>query len=161
MRSLVVYYSLAGNTRSVAERAARELNADTAEVRAPRYESGAFRILRAAFDSWRGRVPAIEVTGPRPDGYDLVFLMSPVWAGHAATPMRAYLAENRGTLKRAAFLLTCGGSCPPRAFEEMAALAGLQPERTFTVLDREIKGSAGLPPALASFLASIKLSKVA
>jgi hypothetical protein len=43
----------------------------------------------------------------------------------------------------------------------MAALAGLQPERTFTVLDREIKDSAGLPAALASFLASIKLSEAA
>jgi hypothetical protein len=87
--------------------------------------------------------------------------MSPVWAGHAATPMRLYLAQNRGKLKRAAFLLTCGRSCPPCALEEMAALAGLQPERTFTVLDREIKDGVGLPPALASFLTSIKLSEAA
>ena len=161
MRGLVVYYSLGGNSRRVAERAARELDADTAEVRAPRYEAGAFRILRAAFDSWRGRLPAIEVIGPRPDGYDFVFLMSPVWAGHAATPMRAYLAQNPGKLKRTAFLLTCGGSCPPRAFEEMAALTGFQPERSFTVLDREIQGSAGLPPAVASFLTLIKRREAA
>ena len=52
-----------------------------------------------------------------------MLLMSPVWAGHAATPMRAYLAQNRGKFKRAAFLLTCAGSCPPRAFEEMTALS--------------------------------------
>ena len=161
MRSLVVYYSFTGNTRTVAERAARDLDADTAEVRAPRYESGGFRFLRAAFDSWRGRLPAIEVSGGRPEEYDFVLLMAPVWAGHAATPMRAYLAQNRGKFKRAAFLLTCAGSCPPRAFEEMAALAGLEPEATFTLRDREIKASAGLPPALASFLASIKLSKAA
>ena len=161
MRSLVVYYSFTGNTRMVAERAARDLDADTAEVRAPRYESGGFRFLRAAFDSWRGRLPAIEVSGGRPDEYDFVLIMAPVWAGHAATPMRAYLAQNRGKLKRAAFLLTCAGSCPPRAFEEMAALAGFEPEATFTLLDREIKGSAELPPALASFLASIKLSTAA
>ena len=162
MRSLVVYYSFTGNTRTVAERAARELDADIAEVRAPRYEFGGFRFLRAAFDSWRARLPAIEVGGGRrPDGYDFVLLMSPVWAGHAATPMRAYLAQNRGKLKRAAFLLTCAGSCPPRAFEEMTALAAFEPEATFTLLDREIKGSAELSPALASFLASIKLSKAA
>lgn len=161
MRNLVVYYSFTGNTRTIAERAARELNADIAEVRAPRYESGGFRFLRAAFDSWRGRLPAIEVGGGRPDEYDFVLLMSPVWAGHAATPMRAYLARNRDKLKRVAFLLTYAGSCPPRAFEEMTALAGFEPEATFRLLDREIKGSAELPPALASFLASIKLSRVA
>jgi menaquinone-dependent protoporphyrinogen IX oxidase len=161
MRSLVVYYSFTGNTRTVAEHAARELDADTAEVRAPRYESGGFRFLRAAFDSWRGRLPAIEVSGRPPEEYDAVLLMAPVWAGHAATPMRAYLAQNRGKLKRAAFLLTCAGSCPPRAFQEMASLAGLEPEATCTLLDREIKDSAGLPSTLASFLASLKLGKTA
>jgi menaquinone-dependent protoporphyrinogen IX oxidase len=152
MRNLVVYYSLAGNTRKVAERAARELGADIAEIHAARYQSS------AAFDGWSGRLPAIEVSGGDPATYDLVLLMAPVWAGHAATPMRAYLARNRGRLKRAAFVLTCAGSCPPRAFEEMAALAGHEPQATFTLLDREIKAGTGLSPALASFLASVKLS---
>jgi hypothetical protein len=161
MRSLVVYYSFTGNTRVVAECAARELGADAAEVRASRYESGGFRFLRAALDSWRGRLPPIEVNGGCPEEYDFLLLLSPVWAGHAATPMRAYLAQNRGKLKRVAFLLTCAGSCPPRAYQEMASLAGLEPEATCTLLDREIKGSAGPPPALASFLASLKLGKAA
>jgi hypothetical protein len=161
MRSLVVYYSFSGNTRKIAEQAARELSADIVEVRAARYESGRFRFLRAAFDSWRGRLPPIEVSAGDPDTYDFVLLMSPVWAGHAATPIRSYLTQNHGELKRAAFVLTCAGSCPPRAFEELTALAGLAPQATFTLLDREIKGATGLPPALASFLASVKLSKVA
>jgi flavodoxin-like protein len=161
MRNLVVYYSLSGITRNVAELAARQLDADLAEVRAGHYESGSLRFLRAAFDSWRGRLPAIEVSGGHPDKYDLVLLMSPVWAGHAATPIRAYLAQNRGRLKRAAFLLTCGGSCPPRAFEEMSTLAGVQPDVTFTLFDREIKGRAGLPPELVSFITSIRPSKAA
>jgi hypothetical protein len=161
VRSLVVYYSLSGNTRNVAERAARQLEAEIAEVRSARYQSGGFRFLRAAFDSWRGRLPAIEVSGPSSEAYDLVLLMAPVWAGHAATPMRAYLAHNRGKLKRVACLLTCGGYCPQRAFEEMAQLAGLKPEATFTLREREIKAGAELPPALASFLTSIKSSKAA
>lgn len=160
MRCLVVYYSLSGNTRKVAELAARELGADVAEVRAPLYESCGFRFLRAAFDSWRGRLPAIEASGGRPEHYDFVLLMSPVWAGHAATPMRAYLAQNRDNFRRAAFLLTCGGWCPPRAFEEMTALSGIAPETTFTLREQEIKGSSELPPALASFLASILPSPV-
>jgi hypothetical protein len=161
MRNLVVYYSLAGNTRKVAERAARELGADIAEIHATRYQSGAFRILRAAFDGWWGRLPAIEASGGDPAAYDFVLLMAPVWAGHAATPMRACLAWNRGRLKRAAFVLTCAGSCPPQAFEEMAALAGLEPQATFTLLDREIKAGTGLSPALTSFLASVKLGTAA
>ena len=75
--------------------------------------------------------------------------------------MRAYLAQNRGKIKCAAFLLACSGSCPPRAFEEMTALAGLEPQATFTLIERDIKGGAGLPPALATFLTSVKISKAA
>jgi flavodoxin len=161
MRSLIVYFSLAGNTRTVAERAARDLDAGIAEVHAARYEAGAFRILRAAFDGWRGRLPPIEAGGAHPEGYDFVLVMAPVWAGHAATPIRAYLAQNRGRFKRVAFLLTCGGNCPPRAFEEMAAHAGLEPEATFTLRDQEIKAGTELPAALASFLASVRLDTAA
>lgn len=161
MRCLIVYYSLSGNTRKVAERAALDLGADVVEVRAKRYGPGAFRFLRAAVDSWRGRLPAIEASGGRPEHYDFVLLMAPVWAGHAATPIRAYLAQSRGKFKRAAFLLTCGGHCPARAFEELSALSGLEPETTFTLREQEIKGSSELPTALASFLASLKLRQVA
>lgn len=161
MRSLVVYYSLTGNTREVAARAVRHLDADIAEVRCPRYESGAFRLLRAALDGWRGRLPAIEVSGGRPKEYDFVLIMGPVWAGQVATPVRAYLVQSRGKLRRAAFLLTCGNRCSPRAFEGMAADAGVEPEATFIVRDREIKASAALPARLASFLASIGLTKAA
>jgi hypothetical protein len=161
MRTLVVYYSFTGNTRNVAERAARDLGADIAEVLSARYESGGLRFLLAAFDSWRGRLPAIGVSGPLPDEYDFVLLMSPVWVGHAATPMRAYLAQNHGKIKRAAFLLTCAGSCPARTFEEMTALAGLEPQATFTLSERDIKGGAGLPHALVAFLTSVKMSKAA
>ena len=130
MRCLVVYHSRSGNTRKVAERAARDLGADAVEIRAARYGLGIFGFLRAAFDSWRGRLPVIEVSGGAPEHYDFVLLMAPVWAGHAATPMRAYLAQNRGRLKRAAFLLTCGGWCPPRAFEEMSNISGIKPSNS-------------------------------
>jgi hypothetical protein len=157
MRCLVVFYSFSGTTRRVAEAAAHDLAADISEVHAPRYATGSFRYLRAAFDSWRGRLPAIEVRGAQPDDYDFVLLLAPVWVGHAATPMRAYAAQARGRLKRATFVLTCGGSCPPRAFDELMALAGVRPEATLMLFDRDIKTSAGCPPAMTSLLASLKL----
>jgi hypothetical protein len=161
MRTLVVYHSRSGNTRKVAERAAQDLGADVAEVRAPRYGPGVFSYFQAAFDSWSGRLPEIEVSGRSPDQYDFVLALGPVWAGRAATPLRAYLALNRNKIRRAAYVLTCGGWCPPGAFDEMASLSGVKPEATFAVREQEIKTSAALPPALASFLSSIKLRQAA
>jgi len=161
MRCLVVYYSLSGTTRRVAEEAARALAADIVEVRAERYAVGRFRVLRAAFDAWRASLPTIDAGGRPVDEYDFVMLLSPVWVGRAATPMRAYLAQNRGKLRRTAFLLTCRGQCPPRAFEEMTSLSGVKPEKTFVLREHEIKGKPELPGPLVSFLTSIRQREAA
>jgi flavodoxin len=159
MRILVVFYSLSGVTRTIAERAAKELGADIAEVRTARYAPGFFGFMRAGFDSWRGALPRVE--GPSPDRYDFVLALGPVWAGRAATPIRAYLAQNRGRLKRTAFVLTCGGWCPARVFEEMTQDAGVKPAATLTLTEREIKESEGLPAALSSYLSALKLKQAA
>ena len=161
MRCLVAYYSLTGTTRKLAERASKELGADIAEVRAPRYRPGLFVFLRGSSDSLRGRLPPIEVSGQPPESYAFVLLMAPVWAGHASPPIRAYLAENRGRFKRAGLVLTCGNRCPVRAFDEMTALSGVKPEIALTLREQEIKSSAYMPPALASFLTSLKLTQAA
>jgi flavodoxin len=154
MRRLVVYHSLSGNTRKVAENVARVLAADIAEVRASRYRRGFIGFLRAGRDSWTGRLPPIEVHSQSPDNYDLVWIMAPVWVGHASTPIRAYLAQNRGKFRRAVFLLTCGHSSPPRAFEEMGELSGVKPETVLSVRERDIRSRPGLPAQVASFLST-------
>lgn len=161
MTNLVAYYSLSGTTRKIAERAAADFGADLLEIRAPQYRPGFFGFIRAGFDSWRGRLPKIEVAGGAPDRYDLVLLMAPVWAGHAATPMRAYIALNRGKFKRAAFVLSHGGHCPPRAFTEMAELSGAKPELALALPGKESKGSDYRPAALTAFLRSVGPKKAA
>jgi len=161
MRSLVVYYSRTGTTRKIAELAAKDLAADVVEIRASGYGPGWLNYFRAARDSLTGKFPDIAVSGPAPDPYNFVLLAAPVWAGHAAPPIRAYLARNKNKFKRAAFVLTCGGNTPPKAFEEMSADGAVKPEQTFVLREKEIKALPGLPLALASFLSSIKLRQAA
>jgi flavodoxin len=161
MRSLVVYHSLSGTTRKVAERAARALAADLAEVRTPRYARGLLGFMRAGRDSWTGRLPPIEVSGGSPEGYDFILVMGPVWVAHASTPIRAYLAQNCGKFRRLAFVLTCGNSASSRAFQEMGELAGRKPDAAFSIRERDIKNQETLPSSLAEFLSSIKLRHAA
>jgi flavodoxin len=161
MRTLIAYYSLTGTTRKLAERAAQELGADVAEIRAPRYRPGVSVYFRGSSDSLRGRLPPIEVTGQPPESYDFVLVMAPVWAGHASPPIRAYLDQNRGKFKRAGFVLTCGAQCPPRAFQEMTDVSGAQPEVALTLREREIKLSAYMPPSLAALLLSLRQGQTA
>jgi len=161
MRSLVVYHSLSGTTRKVAERAAEDLGAKLIEVRAPRYDRSIWSYLRAGYDSITGRRPPISFSGPAPDPFDFVLLAAPVWAGHASTPMRAYLDQHKGTFKRAAFVLTCGGHAPPKAFEEMSIDAGITPERTFILVESDIKTSDALSHDFTAFLASVRPKQAA
>jgi len=156
MRCLVVYYSLTGNTRKVAHDLAKALGADVLEVRSPRYRRGPISFLRGVIDSRRGRTPPIEAAKTTPETYDLVLAAAPTWAWRAAPPIRAWLGQHRGRIKRAAFVLTCGGACPPSALKEMAELAGAAPEASLVLKAREIKGRAQPPPALAALVKTLK-----
>lgn len=133
MKTLVAYYSFGGSTQKVAEHIAQHLSADMEEIKSSKsYESG-LGFFKAAYDSWRGHLPAIVPIRRAPEEYDLVVVGAPLWAGHAATPARSYLQNSSGAFKRIALLITHGGSSPDRAFEEMAALAGRASETNVAI----------------------------
>ena len=117
--------------------------------------------MRAGRDSWTGRLPPIEVNGAPPDGYDFVLVMGPVWVGHASTPIRAYLAQNRGKFPRLAFVLTCGNVASTRAFQEMSDLAEMKPEAVFAIRERDVRKQERLSSSLEEFLSSIRLKHAA
>lgn len=138
MKVLVVYYSLTGTTKDLAESLAAELNADLEEVVTIRSFEGFFGYIRAAYGSVRGAVPEIASTQCDPSSYDLIVAGGPLWAGHCATPLRAYLEKHRSSFKDVAFFLTFGGSKSDTAFSEMEAYAGRPGRATLRVKAIEI-----------------------
>jgi flavodoxin len=160
MRILVVYYSYGGTTRKLAEALAKTLGADLAEVRCPRYGRGTMSFLAACYDSLTARLPAIDAPPAHTQNYDLVIIGSPIWTGHAATPIRKYLSERQGQFKRVALFLTCGGSAPQAAFAEMSQIAGAQPEATLTLRTADVLGK-GLAAAVEAFAQPFKAKAAA
>jgi Flavodoxin len=150
MKALVVYYSLSGNTRTVAKVLARDLAADTEELHCPRYASGVWGYMRAGYDSWKGNLPPIEKLTHTPLQYELVVVAGPIWAFHPATPVRTFLKPERTRLPRVAFLLTHGGSAGERCLREMEEIAGQAPIATSIVRQQDVKGRT-FACALASF----------
>jgi flavodoxin len=159
MRILVVYYSLSGTTRKLAEALANASGADIAEIRCPRYGRGISGFLMACYDSVMARLPDIETTATMRD-YDLVLAGVPVWAGHIATPMRAFLGQGRGQSKRIAFFLTNAGSATERPFAEMGEIAGVRPEATLALRTGDILDDR-YAAAVDTFVQSFKLKAAA
>lgn len=141
MRTLVVYYSYSGTTRKLAEALAKALGADVAEIRCASYGRGAVDFLKACYDSVMGRLPGIETTQAMPQSYDLVVVGGPVWAGHVATPVRAFLNGRRGQFKSIAFFLTAGGSPTDAALKEMGDIAQIAPVATLGLKTAEVHGA--------------------
>ncbi len=158
MRTLVVYYSLAGTTRTLAQAIARELGADVEGIRCRRYYPRSWGILKAGFDSMARRLPPIEAPELVPGAYDLVLVGAPMWGTHPATPVQAFLRREAGRLPTSVgSFLTYGGSpATEKALGEMSALAGRAPTATLAVRDKDVK-SGGFTSALAAFIGALRV----
>lgn len=155
MKTLVVYYSLSGNTRNLATVLARDLGADVEELSCGRYSPGIWGSMRAVYDSWRGRLSPIGPLAHEPSQYELVVIAGPIWASHPAAPVRTFLQRERTGLPRVAFLLTQLGSGGERALREMETMIGRSPLATLLVNDRDIKAQT-FAFALSAFASRLR-----
>lgn len=106
-RVLVVYYSLGGGTRQVAEAIAQSLGADLAELRTrePLRIENWKPILGNREISFEDK-PALLPLASDPRGYDLVFIGTPVWNWRHAVPLNTFLSESNLRGKRVALFCT-------------------------------------------------------
>jgi hypothetical protein len=146
MSDLVVFYSLTGKSREVAERLAADLKADLAEIveERPRDAGGSGK-LRCVIDSFLRRRPAIRPMARHAGAYDRVTLACPVWAGRIAGPARSWLWMEGRQAKKLGLALQYGGGGPHAAvFQEIEAIAGRQPEPVVEVLEAEFADKSAL-----------------
>jgi flavodoxin len=123
MKSIVIFYSMRGTTKKVAERIADVLRCDLEEIREPGARKGPFGFLKSGREAIRKLLPPICEPEKNPEDYDLVVLGTPVWAGTMASPMRSFLEKYGRRIKRAAFFCTAGGSAG-KTFREMETVSG-------------------------------------
>ena len=120
MRSLVVYYSLEGNTRFVAGVLAQAVGADILELKvlacAPRGFKKYF---------WGGRQvmakekPALAPLDRDPAAYDLIWIGTPVWAFSFSPAVRTFVSQTPLKDKKIA-LFCCSGGGPGPTLSRMA-----------------------------------------
>src|SRR5512136_3110048 len=121
MKSLVVYYSLTGKTRLVAQTVAEALNAKLVEIQERRpiampfvYISGSIR----AFFNWGSKIKPVDVDLKQ---YDRIFVGSPMWAYRPAPAVNSFIYQSNFEGRSVVPFFTMGGDDSEKALANITA----------------------------------------
>jgi flavodoxin len=122
LKAIVVYYSLSGNTKLIAQTVARELHADLCGIETQKAFPRArwLQMVICGAGTVFKRKPELKGGVADLSPYDLVVLGCPVWAGSYATPMATFLATPSLKGKRVAVFASSGGGEAPKFMANMA-----------------------------------------
>ncbi len=95
VKILVVYYSLTGNTKFIAEQISNELNADIEEVKPKKNlnPESSSKFLWGGMQASMKKKPKLEDLTYNPSDYDLTIIGTPVWAWTITPPIRSYCTK--------------------------------------------------------------------
>lgn len=145
MRTLIVYYSLGGNTEYAADIIASRLGADTLRLEPEKaYPDRGFRKF-----FWGGKsavmaeTPQLKPYAFDAAGYDRVILGFPVWAGNVTPPIRTFVRDNDLKGKRVAAFACQSGAGAEKALGRLKAALGVDElEAELILIDPKSKPSA-------------------
>lgn len=127
---LVVYYSLTGHTKDIAEKIAVKTGADLFEIKTKEpYPTGAKLYTTAKKEIKNKQYPAVEAL-PDVTAYDVIFIGAPVWWYTMAPPLFSVLEQIDFKGKKVVPFSTQGSNIG-KFFEDFAATA-----KNATVLQR-------------------------
>ena len=159
MKTLIVYYSLEGNTAMTAEQIAAETGADLLRLSPVKaYPSSGFRkFFWGGKSSVMAETPELEAYDVDPADYDRIVLGFPVWAGNVTPPIRTFIKEQDLKGKRIAAFACQSGAGAEKAFGKLKAALGIQAlEAELVLIDPKDKPSAENEKKLEAFCAELK-----
>ena len=121
MNTLIVYYSLEGDTKLIAEKLAEKTGVDLLEIKSvKKYPTkGPAKFIAGGKDAAFKVCPEIVKSGVDVEKYDAFYIGTPVWDGTIAPPIRSFL---RDTLIKTPYVAA------------FACMAGKDPKKTFKVI---------------------------
>ncbi len=161
MKTTVVYYSHSGNARFAAETAARKLGAELVELKPAKEipDKGFRKFFWGGKSALMGDTPPLLPYEFNPEECERVLLVTPIWAGCIAPPLKSFLTGRREELKgkKIAALFCCSGGSTAKAAKQICELLGLSaPEAALTLVDPLTKPGPEKEQALAAFCEGLK-----
>ena len=142
MKTLVVFYSRTGCTRTVAQALAARLDAVIEELRETTDRSGVAGYLRAGRDAGMRRPADLLPVACQPAAFDLTIVATPVWAFTMCPAVRTWLKREAVNIRRVAFVATQGGSGAERTFRHMEEIMGRPPVARLALIDKNVRAQS-------------------
>ena len=129
MTTAIVYYSMSGNTKYVADKIAEKLHADIIRIEPVKAypNQGAQKFIWGGKSAVMGEKPALQPYEFSVEKYDSIILGTPVWASNFAPPIRTFIKENPDIHGKKLAVFTCfSGSGADKAIEKMKKYIGIK-----------------------------------
>lgn len=81
--------------------------------------------LTIFLDMFFNRIPKIRDYQHMSEGFDHYILISPIWGGRIATPLKAFIIEERSKIKSYSFITICGSDSEAQRAKIEMELTGL------------------------------------
>ena len=159
MKTIIVYYSLEGNTAYTAEKISSALGADLLRIEPVKtYPGSGFRkFLWGGKSAVMAETPELQPYDFDADAYDRVVFGFPVWAGNVTPPIRTFVKENDLSGKRIAAFACQSGAGAEKAFGKLKATLGIDAlEAELILVDPKEKPSAENDLKMKAFCEKLK-----
>ncbi len=139
MKTLIVCYSRTGNAKSLATVLSSAMHADLEDLTDVHPFTGLFGVVRAGFCAVRKALPNFCPPRYQPRDYERVIIVTPVWAGRAAAPMRSYLDQYGDMCKKLMLFTVSKGPSIDQVRDELQTTFGLSFENAVGFTNKELK----------------------
>ena len=128
MKTIVVYYSLEGNTAFAAESIAKICGFDLLRLEpVKKYpDSGFKKFFWGGKSAVMAETPELEAYSFDAESYDRIVFGFPVWAGNVTPPIRTFIKENDLKGKQIAAFACESGSGAEKAFDKLNTALGIE-----------------------------------
>ena len=128
MKTAIVYYSMSGNTKYVADKIAEKLGADIIRIEPVKAypDEGAKKFIWGGKSAVMGEKPVLQPYEFSLEKYDRIILGTPVWASNFAPPIRTFIKENPDIREKKIAVFTCfSGGGADKAIDKMKKYIGI------------------------------------
>lgn len=129
MKTAIVYYSMLGNAKFVAEKIAKTLEADLIQIEPETAypNKGIKKFFWGGKSAVMEEMPKLQPYEFKAEQYDRIIIGSPVWASNFTPPIRTFIHENKDIKQKQLSVFMCfSGGGANKAIDKMKKAIGIE-----------------------------------